>query len=122
MKKPAEPKSCGQYTLFKVVLSRLLDDCSNLSRSYCTSTFTISEWRVTAAKWLFFVHFVGKNPDFPLCPCGFWRFCYHGVIMAFLVLLANQLQDLLILLSLTLNNYNHRHTPIMKHCMCLSNV
>lgn len=22
----------------------------------------------------------GKNPDFPLCPCGFWGFCYHGVI------------------------------------------
>ena len=24
---------------------------------------------------------MGENPNFPLCPCGFWRFCYHGVIM-----------------------------------------
>ena len=38
------------------------------------------EWRVAEAKWLFSVHFVWKNTDFPLCPCGFWRFCYHGVI------------------------------------------
>ena len=21
-----------------------------------------------------------ENPDFPLCPYGFWRFCYHSVI------------------------------------------
>ena len=29
-----------------------------------------------------------ENPDFPLCPCGFWGFCYHGVIIEFLVFLA----------------------------------
>ena len=30
----------------------------------------------------------GENPDFPLYPCGFWGFCYHGVIIEFLVFLA----------------------------------
>ena len=23
---------------------------------------------------------MGESPDFPLYPCGFWGFCYHGVI------------------------------------------
>ena len=60
---------------------RLLDNCSNTSWSYSTSTFTISDWRIAVCKWWFFVHFVGENTDFPLCPCGFWRFCYHSVII-----------------------------------------
>ena len=66
----------------------LLDDCSNTSWSYSTSTFTISDRCIAVCKWWFFVWFVGENPDFPLCPCGFWGFCYHGVIIEFLVFLA----------------------------------
>lgn len=31
----------------------------------------LPEWGVAEAKWLFFVHFMRKNTDFPLCPCGF---------------------------------------------------
>ena len=27
-----------------------------------------------------------KNPDFPLCPCGFWGFCYHDVITHYSIL------------------------------------
>ena len=27
---------------------------------------------------------IPANADFPLCPCGFWGFCYHGVIMILL--------------------------------------
>ena len=66
----------------------LLDDRSNTAWSYSTSTFTISDRCIAVYKWWFSVWFVGKNPDFPLCPCGFWRFCYHGVITVFLVFLA----------------------------------
>ena len=74
-----------QYTLrystfFAQISHCSMKDCSNTSWTYSTSTFTVSEWRVAEAKWLFSVHFVWKNTDFPLCPCGFWRFCYHGVI------------------------------------------
>lgn len=60
--------------------AQLLNDCSNTTRTNGSTTFTVSEWRVAEAKWLFFVHFVGENTDFPLCPCGFWGFCYHSVI------------------------------------------
>ena len=58
----------------------LLDDRSNTAWSYSTSTFTVSEWRVAEAKWLFSAHFVRKNADFPLCPCNILEFCYHSVI------------------------------------------
>ena len=60
---------------------KLFDDRYNSTRTYSTSAFTVSEWHVAEAKWLFFVHFVQKNTNFPLCPCGFWEFCYHGVII-----------------------------------------
>ena len=74
-----------QYTLrystfFAQISHCSMKGCSNTSWTYSTSTFTVSEWRVAEAKWLFSVHFVWKNTDFPLCPCGFWGFCYHGVI------------------------------------------
>ena len=64
----------------------LLDDCSNTSWSYSTSTFTISDWCIAVCKWWFFVWFVGETPDFPLCPYDFWGFCYHGVITTQLIL------------------------------------
>ena len=55
------------------------------SWSYSTSTFTISDRCIAVCKWWFFVWFVWENPDFPLCPCGFGRFCYHGVITLFTI-------------------------------------
>ena len=58
----------------------LLDDGSNTSWSYSTATLTISDRCIAVCKWWFFVWFVGESPDFPLYPCGFWGFCYHGVI------------------------------------------
>ena len=66
--------------LYSLLSRILLDDCSNTSWSYSTSTLTISDWRIAVCKWWFFVWFVGESPDFPLYPCGFWGFCYHGVI------------------------------------------
>ena len=59
----------------------LLDNGSNTTWSYSSTTLTVSEWCVAEAKWRFFVWFVQENPDIPLCPCGFLGFCYHGVIM-----------------------------------------
>ena len=61
----------------------LLNDCSNSTGTNSSAALTVSERRVAEAKWLFFVHFVPKNANFSLCPCGFWRFCYHGVITVF---------------------------------------
>ena len=65
----------------------LLDDCSNTTWSYSTSTFTISDRCITVCKWWFFVRFVLENPNFPLCPFVFWEFCYHGVITLYIFLL-----------------------------------
>ena len=74
-----------QYTLrystfFAQISHCSMKDCSNTSWSYSTSTFTISDRCIAVCKWWFFVWFVGENPDFPLCPCSFWEFCYPSVI------------------------------------------
>ena len=71
-------KDCGIQS--KIYNFKLLDNCSNTAWTYCSTTFTISDWCIAVCKWWFFVWFVGKNPDFPFCPYGFWEFCYHGVI------------------------------------------
>ena len=67
-----------------ITYQKLFDNGSNTAWSNSTSTFTISDWRIAVCKWWFFVWFVGESPDFPLYPCGFWGFCYHSVITAFL--------------------------------------
>ena len=66
--------------IFRTISHYLMNDCSNTTWSYSTSTFTISDRCIAVCKWWFFVWFVGENPDFPLCPCSFWEFCYHSVI------------------------------------------
>ena len=80
-----------QYTLrystfFAQISHCSMKDCSNTSWTYSTSTFTVSDWCIAVCKWWFFVWFVEENPDFPLCQCGFWGFCYHGVITTQLIL------------------------------------
>ena len=58
----------------------LLDNGSNTTWSYSSTTLTISNRCIVVCKWWFFVWFVGKNLDFSLCPCSFRGFCYHNII------------------------------------------
>ena len=73
-------RNCGAYFIYLALITRLLDDSSNPTRTYCTSPLTVFcggngsdfVWFSELFRWFFLWY--------SLCIWRFTHFCYHGVI------------------------------------------